>query len=151
MYFLLLGKGKGESEAPGRGWGSFFSCKSQEGVVVSQKGGGERPGGCRWGISFFWGGAKYFFSGRNSHQEGLRSSNCRKRRKWRVSLSQRHGLANARAFPPWLALPQTGCSLKFGSSAIFFPKHQNAPKVMLGQGCLRAFFWRTIYFHVKWV
>ena len=23
--------------------------------------------------------------------------------------------------------------------------------VMLGQGCLRALFWRTIYFHLKWV
>ena len=23
-------------------------------------------------------------------------------------------------------------------------------RVMLGQGCLRAPFWRTIYFHLKW-
>ena len=80
FQFFLLGEGKGESEALGRGAGGrLFYGKFQGGRGGLLGGrGGQGPGGCLQGI---WGGgvAKYFFfRGRNSHQEKVRTvvSNC---------------------------------------------------------------------------
>ena len=39
-----------------------------------------------------------------------------------------------------------------GGAKYFFSGPKFPPsRVMLGQGCLRALFWGTIYFHLKWV
>ena len=69
FYFFLFGKGEGRVRgAGGGGGGSIFHWKSQEGVGVP---GGEGPRG-REGVCGELGnlgGAKYFFRGRNVHQD----------------------------------------------------------------------------------
>ena len=70
FYFFCSGEGKGESEAPGRG-GGLLKIPRGGGGAPRRGGGGchrvcEGPGGSAG--NFFWGGAKYFFRGRNSHQ-----------------------------------------------------------------------------------
>ena len=73
LFFFCSGRGKGESEAPGRG-GSIFFGNSQEGGGCPGGGGAEGPGRCLRRIGeFFGGGAKYFFRGRNVHQVSLPS------------------------------------------------------------------------------
>ena len=64
FYFFCLGEGKGESEAPGR-WrgGRVFVENARRGGAPSRRG---REGVCG---EFRGGGPKYFFRGRNSHQE----------------------------------------------------------------------------------
>ena len=66
FYFFCSGVGKGKSEAPGRGGGSFilFLLKSQEGAGGGDRGGGggtQKPGGCLRGIG--GGGAARFSEG----------------------------------------------------------------------------------------
>ena len=68
IFFFLLGGGKWESVAPGRGGGRFSTENPRRGGgVLPREGGGRGPGGCLRRI--LGGGAKFFFSGRNAHQD----------------------------------------------------------------------------------
>ena len=70
IFFFCSRRGKGESEAPGGGWGgSLFIENTRRGV--SRTGGAEGPGGCLRRIGEFWGGGGeiFFFRGRNVYQE----------------------------------------------------------------------------------
>ena len=60
FFFFLLGEGKGESEAPGRG--IFIEFPGVGGVSPGGEW-GRGAGGVLLRIGEFWGGAKYFFSG----------------------------------------------------------------------------------------
>ena len=68
-----MGRGKGESEAPGGGGGVGFLLENPRRGGGLQEGEGPRGRAGRvsaanWGIGG-GGGSKYFFRGRNAHQE----------------------------------------------------------------------------------
>ena len=69
FYFFSARGGVRGVRGAGRGWGEDFLLKMPGGGGVSRAGleGAEGPGGCPRGIRG-GGGAKYFFSCRNSHQ-----------------------------------------------------------------------------------
>ena len=70
FIFFCSGRGKGESEASGGGGVSIF-IENARGGRGSPGGGGGRGAGrvsaVNWGI--WGGGTKYFFRGRNVHQD----------------------------------------------------------------------------------
>ena len=74
FYFFCSGEGKGEGkgerDAPRGGVRFLLKNARRRGGVSRERGeGGRGSGGCLRGIWGGGGGAKYFFSGRNSHQD----------------------------------------------------------------------------------
>ena len=70
IFFFCSGRGKGESGAPGAGWGRFLIENFRRGGV-SRRGRGRGAGRVELGIFFFAGGGgglNIFFRGRNVHQ-----------------------------------------------------------------------------------
>ena len=70
IFFLFLGGGKGGGVRGVAGGAGSSKYRGRGGGVIRGGGGageGRAPGKCLWG----GGGAKYFFWGRNAHQDKL--------------------------------------------------------------------------------
>ena len=72
FIFFLLGEGKGESEAPGRGGVRIFIENPRRGCLRAGRGGGGRGWKGDSG-KLGGGGLNFFFRGRNSHQVAVLS------------------------------------------------------------------------------
>ena len=70
LFFFCSGRGKWESEAPGRGGFGFFIENPRRGGGVQEEGLRGREGVCgELGNFEGWGAKYFFFRGRNVHQE----------------------------------------------------------------------------------
>ena len=71
FIFFLLGGGERGVRGAGRGGGRFFIENPRRGGLPGGWGRGARGAGRVFAGNVGGGGAKYFFSGRNSHQENV--------------------------------------------------------------------------------
>ena len=112
FYFFCLGKGKWESGATGRGGVGRFLLKITEGGSFTREGGGRggREGVC--GDLGGGGGLKYFFSGRNSHQDVIQVA-IRPLMIWQYWPKKRGRMLELRKTPDQLQGSRTSGTPKF--------------------------------------